>query len=79
MRTEQTSGGVTIDVSLPKPIGDPFARALFRTEAELLLEEADRIGTESDPWDRSPEARLADAFVLLVQRIGDAVSCQRRS
>jgi hypothetical protein len=49
----------------------PLTRALFRVEAELLHRDA-RV------WDelarrRTPEARSADAFILLIQRVARAL------
>ncbi len=43
----------------------------MRVEAELLLDDADRLGQE-DHEDRTYEQRAADAFVALALRVGDA-------
>lgn len=49
----------------------PLVRALMRIEAELLLDDARRLGPET-PW-RTPEQRGADALALLVLRSAAAL------
>ena len=45
----------------------------MRVQAELLLEDADRLGQEN--WqDRTHEQRAADAFVALALRVADAAN-----
>lgn len=53
-------------------LATPFARALMRVQAELLLDDADRFG-QPDQADRTHEQRTADAFVALALRVGDAL------
>jgi hypothetical protein len=48
--------------------GVPLRRALMRVEAELLMEDADSIGSEEFE-DRTPEERAADALFRLVHVI----------
>jgi hypothetical protein len=55
-----------------KEEGPPLVRALMRVEAELLLHDARHLRGPGDGW-RTPEARRADALVLLVLRTASAV------
>jgi uncharacterized lipoprotein YmbA len=48
--------------------GVPLRRALMRVEAELLIEDADSIGSR-EFQDRTPEQRAADALLRLVHVI----------
>ena len=48
--------------------GDPFVRALRRVEAEMLLEDADLIGTAHDEQ-RTCDQRAHDALMELIRRI----------
>jgi hypothetical protein len=48
--------------------GVPLRRALMRVEAELLIEDADSIGSEEFE-DRTPEERAADALFRLIHVI----------
>ena len=53
------------------PAGGPLLRALFRAEAELLLD--DVAAMVAGDWEyRTQEERSADAFVLLTQRLTSA-------
>ena len=65
-------GMVHFNVLLERELALPFRRALMRIEAELLLEEADRLRAASHKEQRTPEQRSADALVALAQRIIDA-------
>lgn len=56
-------------VVLDPSTGGPLFRAVMRAEAELLLEDADALGTGLET-SRTPEQRAADAFVRLVQAMG---------
>jgi hypothetical protein len=59
--------GITAN-NVPQEVMVPFLRALMRTEARLLREDADSI--YDDGWEkRTPEQRRADAFVDLVVTI----------
>jgi hypothetical protein len=49
-------------------LGVPFFRALMRVEAELLLQDADSLGTPTHEK-RTPEQRRADALVALARLI----------
>ena len=51
-------------------------RALMRLEAELLLDEADDLDAASLATLRTPEQRLHDAFMLLVERIIEAAGAR---
>ena len=55
-------------VRLEPAVGRPLIRALMRAEAELLLEDADALGTGVETA-RTPEQRAADAFERLVQAV----------
>ena len=65
------SGMSSMSMRLPPRLATPFRRALMRVEAELLLDDADRLATE-DHEDRTHEQRLADAFVALALQVSDA-------
>ena len=60
-------------VTLDRAVGNPLVRALMRVEAELLVEDADAIGTDSEDR-RTSEQRGADALVRLAEAIGEAGS-----
>lgn len=47
-------------------------RALMRLEAEMLLDDADALNAATVTTARTPEQRLHDAFMLLVERIIEA-------
>ena len=59
-----------MDATLAPKDGMPVQKALMRAEAALMLEDADRIGSVQYE-DRTYEQRAADAFVRLVQSMGD--------
>jgi hypothetical protein len=61
------NGTFHVHVTYGKDEGPPLARALMRIEAELLLEDARRLGSPQDAQ-RSPGDRSVDALVLLVLR-----------
>lgn len=57
-------------------LAQPFFRALMRVQAELLLQDADRLGREN--WeDRTHEQRAADALVALALRVVEALEQSR--
>jgi sugar diacid utilization regulator len=63
----------SVSAFLEPRLAQPFGRALMRVQAELLLEDADRLGQEN--WqDRTHEQRAADAFVALALRVADAAN-----
>jgi hypothetical protein len=51
----------------------PLWRAILRVEAELLLADADAMASGTYAA-RTPNQRRADAFVLVAERIGEAVN-----
>lgn len=57
-------GGYHFSATLEPNTGNPLRRALMRAEAELLLKDADAVGTSQDE-DRTYEQRAADALVRL--------------
>lgn len=61
-------GMVELEGRFRPAIGAPFARALMRVEAELLLADARPYGTDAEQV-RSPDARRADALLLLARRV----------
>lgn len=65
------NGMSSMSMRLAPRLAAPFLRALMRVEAELLLDDADRLATE-DQEDRSHEQRAADAFVALALRVSGA-------
>jgi hypothetical protein len=66
-------GGVSVEVHLEPRLGHPFARALMRAEARLMLEVADQIGrTAQEP--RTDEQRAIDALIELVTSVSSAFS-----
>ncbi len=65
------NGMTRFSMRLEPRLATPFFRALMRVEAELLLDDADRLG-QQDEETRTYEQRAADAFVALALRIGDA-------
>ena len=74
MERDQPDGptGMThVSGEFPNDIFLPFARALMRTEAELMLADADALDGSGE--ERTYEQRCADAMVLLIQRVGEAV------
>jgi hypothetical protein len=72
MKLEQHPDGTfTSSLTLEARIGAPFVRAVRRIEAELMLHDANRIGSP-DAIERTYEQRAADALVLLAQRITTA-------
>jgi len=73
IKLKKAPNGMTkVSGRLESPLADPFFRALMRVQAELLLQDADRLGSEN--WeDRTHEQRAADAFVALALRVGEAI------
>jgi hypothetical protein len=58
-------GMYTSSFKLEPSVASPFLRALMRAEAELLIEDADSLGTPHENH-RTAEQRAADALVRLV-------------
>jgi hypothetical protein len=67
-------GMVHLEAEYPSEIGDPFHRALMRVEAELLLDDANALGSEEGYEERTDGQRRHDAFIELVRRMGDAAA-----
>jgi len=65
-------GGYHFSATLEPGTGNPLRRALMRAEAELLLKDADAVGTTQDE-DRTYEQRAADALVRLVTEMANGV------
>jgi hypothetical protein len=55
---------------LPQELAEPFARALMRIEAELLLHDAD-LFTASSGEIRTQSERRADAFTAMILRLDE--------
>ena len=64
----RADGVVSVSFRLEPELGAPLARALMRIEAELLLADADGVGTEADQ-ERTHDQRLVDALFELVERL----------
>lgn len=73
----QPNGMVKLEGVFRPEIFRPFMRALMRVEAELLLADARVYGSDAEE-DRSPDARRADALVLLTRRVSAACTGARR-
>ena len=72
VKLKKAADGMTsMSLRLEPRLGRPFFRALMRVQAELLLEDADRLGNE-DWEDPTHEQLAADAFVALALRVADA-------
>lgn len=65
------SGMCEFELALEPEESGPVVRAMWRAEAELLIEDA----ADFDPYEisRTEEQRRADAFVRLVERAGAAL------
>jgi hypothetical protein len=59
-------------LSLVLRSGLPFERALMRIEAELLLADADSLGSVDDE-ERTVEQRRCDALIELLMRVNVAI------
>jgi hypothetical protein len=66
-------GSIHSSVTLEPEIAIPFFRAIMRAEAELLLQDAEALGTTSEDR-RTYEQRAADALVRVAQAIGAAAA-----
>jgi hypothetical protein len=64
---QNDDGTFHVHVTYGKDEAPPLVRALMRIEAELLLEDARRLGSPEDSQ-REPGDRSVDALVLLVLR-----------
>jgi hypothetical protein len=68
--TEGPAGEGILSGQLPQVLAEPFARALMRIEAELLLQDADLL-TASGGEIRTESERRADAFTAMILRLDD--------
>lgn len=66
--TIDDDGMVVSSVALEPTVGAPVLRALRRAEAELLLQDADALGSEHYE-DRTAGQRRADAFMLMAKAV----------
>ncbi len=66
-------GMIHLEAEYPSDVGQPFHRALMRVEAELLIADADSLGSDGYA-ERTDEQRRYDALMELVRRMGDAAS-----
>ena len=69
---EDRDGTVQTKLVLSPEEATPFERALMRVEAELLLDDARRVGTPDEVY-RTPPQRRADALIALVLRTAAAL------
>jgi hypothetical protein len=69
-------GMATGSARLEPRLGHPLFRALMRVQAELMLDDADRLGSETSE-DRTHEQRAADALVALADRVVDAIAASQ--
>ncbi|WP_405490294.1 DUF222 domain-containing protein [Nocardia sp. NBC_00511] len=68
--TTDSDGWGRLSGALPADLMVPFARALLRIEAELLLHDADEF-TAQDGEPRTQDERRADAFTALLLRLSE--------
>lgn len=73
---EGPDGMKSVSARLEPALGTPFARALMRIQAELLLHDANTYG-QPDAEARTDEQRAADALVALALRVSDALRSAR--
>jgi hypothetical protein len=68
----ELDGLVGFSLSLESDEAAPLRRALMRLEADLLREDADRIGQQDPAHERTEEQRRYDALMELVRRLRPA-------
>lgn len=69
-----TRDGMTrVEFELTPELGLPFARALMRAEAKLLLEDADQLTAETARAERTPDQRRYDGFMEIVEAMAALV------
>jgi hypothetical protein len=68
--TKGRRGEGILSGQLPRELAEPFNRALMRTEAELLLDDAEAF-TAAVGETRTQSERRADAFTALVLGLGN--------
>jgi Domain of unknown function (DUF222) len=69
---ERPDGWANVRGDIPPEPGAAMHRAIMRIEAEMICEDADKLEVAGREARTSPQRRH-DAFVVLAQRIGDAV------
>ena len=72
--TQIDNGAYHVEGDLDASTGAPLARALMRVEAEMLLRDADIVGSSSYTPIRKPAQRRADAFVEVARRVQRAIT-----
>jgi hypothetical protein len=65
---QEPDGMWKASVTLASDVGRPLVRALMRSEAELLIEDADGTSVTGEQH-RAPDQRRADAFVRIVESL----------
>jgi hypothetical protein len=70
---EESNGMARGSARLEPRLAQQFFRALMRVQAEFMLEDANRLGTEGFE-DRTNEHRAADALIALALRITNAAA-----
>jgi hypothetical protein len=68
-RRTDPDGMCRVEIKLEPRLGTPLMRALMRAEAQLLLEDAEILGT-AEYEDRTPEQRRLDALLEIGEAIG---------
>jgi len=68
--SEGPGGEGILSGQLPQELAEPFARALMRIEAELLLSDAD-LFTAKNGETRTQSERRADACTAMILRLDD--------
>jgi hypothetical protein len=68
--TKGPGGEGILSGELPQELAEPFARALMRIEAELLLHDVDLFTARSGEI-RTQSERRADAFTAMILRLDD--------
>lgn len=68
--TVDSGGAAILSGKLPQKLAEPFTRALMRTEAELLLHDAD-LFTSTIGETRTQSERRADALEAMILRLVD--------
>lgn len=71
VREDEDSGMIRFDLRMSPEETGPVVRALFRAEAELLLNDADAFNPAATS--RTPEQRRADALVEIATAAANAL------
>lgn len=78
MGPPRDDGTAEMTAKMPRDVFQPFLRALMRIEAELIVEDADELSSDSPEVERTDDERRFDAFVELVERFSRAAEANRR-